>query len=510
MTKNSEQIIELQGPVQIETIQIPIADEELSLNTKEGIEEIIEVQSSIIDLKQERLKEKLYVKGIQRIAVIYRCASEQNMYGCAFDDCGFECYVDVLGDTIEPATIRAVVASSEVIKDELNRLYYNGSVLVQIKRHAQILLPVIEIDFEAPEIKQGNISASAEAFNNNGSIIVRDGIELPDDIVPVGTIIKTEMRADISQVQAGEGKVFFEGDLTLRVVYLGQEATDGMLQYYENAQIPFSSFIKVPECREESEIFAVVEGRDYLIEPRPDFRGDNRYIQFQFELTAEIEGIRTINAPIVEDFYDLKQVEIDAQIRQFHFVREKKRAKCIRSCTHSIELNDVSAPIARVLYMNVTPASGVLDEQAAVYTLQQNLAVQLTYVDEAGALRSVQAAITQEVVADEPADAQTYVTVDVTASHLEHTLKKNNHVEFTFDLICDYEAYYEGTAQAAVGYKEEPYCTPEPGLYICFSKETENLWEIAKQYRVREADVRAIPSENTSLGRILVFKRMYA
>lgn len=507
MAMENPTTIQLQGPLEIENVQIPFEDDDLFFNTDKEINQIIDVTSTVTDLTKELTNDKLCVKGVQKISIIFLEEDKAGDYERAHTEKPFESYIDVWSNCVEPIEVAAGVTHCQVFVNDQGRISGSGSVNLQIKKILQQEIPETILISESIQTKERRISTVKRCGQELSHFVIREGIELPEDIAPIGEIIKSTMKVDLQQFSITNDKVYVEGDLILKVLYQPQESTNNSLEYYVNEHIPFNSLVKLEEEPCEEKLLVKLAVIDYLTEARPDFRGENRFIQFQVNVNVDVIEEKTETYTLIEDLYDINDPKLMVDIDNVTYVADKQMIQTAAECVETLHLSEEMNDIARIL--DVTISLGVIRmESNNHYQAKQCGSINVLYIDDVGKIQAVQQDIICEIESEESPEASLYNTFEATVSGITYRATQAQEIQVQFTLNHEVEAYYNDTCSVVVDVFSEEYEAPKAGLYVCFTKQ-KDIWEIAKKYRVKENDVRLVDEESEDQKRVIISKKMY-
>ncbi|MDN5331023.1 MAG: hypothetical protein PWP45_248 [Tepidanaerobacteraceae bacterium] len=357
--------------------------------------------------------------------------------------------------------------------------------------------------------------------------IVKSEVDVPPKKPDILEILKAEGKVRTTETKALDDKVVIEGVLEVNILYVA-DVPEGVPQqpvHFMEAEIPFTEFVEVPDCRQD--MSKMVKVRVEHIRAR---KKDERNIAVEAVLDIKAKVLEPKTIEVVEDLFSPSQklnvkktkIKVDKVIGEAEnqvIVKEafkvplekppieqifKTEAKTKVTETRIIEDKVVVEGVLKLETLYVAEAPYCSPQQPVHFVKNETPFTIFVEIPGAREDMTLDYEVEVEHVSSkvDPNDARRYEVRVV----LKLVAKVTRMVQL--DVVVDVEEAAEKEKKEEKADKDKPYMT----IYIVQKGDT--LWKIAKRYNVTlEAIIKANNITNPDLiypgQRLLIPRQMY-
>lgn len=263
--------------------------------------------------------DRLEVDGVAVIRILYleaakksiRCSEHSTPFSCSFNLKGSHQNAIIITNT-KPEYLNCRALSPR-------RLDIHGAFSV----YAQIISKNDQnyaSSINAQDVEQKNISVPAVALSGIGQqqFSVTEALEVGQGKPPVQSVIRSDVKANLSDCKAIANKLMLKGELVLRMLYTVDLET-GELDYID-FNIPFSQMLDVDGITEKSICDTGVDVLNYDIKIRNDIGDDDTILEFEAKLLATSIAYENTEITLVENAYST-QYELELNYKQMQLTK---------------------------------------------------------------------------------------------------------------------------------------------------------------------------------------------
>ncbi len=432
---------------------------------------------------------QLTVEGASLLRVLY-CSSDKKSLKCAEQTLPFSASFNLSPDLSD--FITSVKAKTEYVNCKAvspRRLMIHGAVTLNIrayeKKPSELFLPPdsgdLQTDLRKTKVSE-LISLQSEVFSVAESITVGSKS-------PVSSILRSEVRAVITDASAVGNRMLLKGELTLCMLY----CTDHTSELPEQFTYVFP-FVHNMECQGVSDTDVREIDLNLLshdIKLKSDITSENPVVILEARLCVSVSCRKETEVTYISDAYS---TACDTELEYSPVTLETSVLPKISTMMNKSSINLGDAKISRVIDIfcdNVQVKPYVSDKlklsgkaNFCILALDENS--EFTYIE-----RSV------EIENTEPLGDTFTSCKDITAmiKSLSFRLSDNNTMELRTEIIVLTKLTKTENIQAVTNIVDCGELTYDDScaLTLYFADDGENVWDIAKRYRT---DISALCVEN--------------
>jgi hypothetical protein len=333
-----------------------------------------------------------------------------------------------------------------------------------------------ELEFNTEEITVSALSALCqEQFSVGDEVQV---VNKP----PVELILDSDVRAVISDYKIVSGKILFNGDLNVRLIYINNADPSAVNQL--DYSIPFSKSVDCNDLSEDTEAGVKVTLLSYDIRLKNDILSETPIVNIDSRICVSVTGYNSENVTVV----------LDAYSTDFNTEIEKSRI-CISELTNVIEdsfmlkdsISVSDCDISEVIDFNVKYDlinSSLNDDKAK---LSSKLTVNILAQNSSGEPEYIERAVEfdKEI---EVSGFNNIVNVSAEVMSVSYRIADNGTIELRceikYSLILENNKAY--TIVTSINVDEDNKIKKRNcALVLYYSDENESLWDIAKRYNTK-------------------------
>lgn len=479
-------LLRVDQPVGEELSQQLMEGELIIPEGKPDIAKILDLGATVYGTGKEVVQDKVMVEGIIRYNLLYIAVGDNGTVVQAEDETGFTQYVDVEG--ARPRMTADISFELEHIDYDIeNSRKLNVRTVLNTGCKVQQLLQLEVLrDFE----DQGQIQALREPIklvssggDGSGQTILREDVELPDDMPSVVEVLRKDAKVKILEKKVADNRIVAHGEIDLRLLYQSEEAQDP-IQLLQS-QIPFNHFIEVQGAYQGMDCDVKVDVQELDISLRQDIVGDVRVLSVDMILFMEGRVYESSEHDIIVDAYSPGTALnlTKEKIVLTHWVGENQAQSIIRE---NIEIPQNMPPATRILYTESKPliADYRISEGQVVVDGVLTGVVLYKPEDEGLPVHSIKTDIPFSQSMDvEGATEDMDCSCEVLVQYLSHTLVTPNEFELKITVLVKGEVTQGIEKEVLLDIEEiEQEQREESGIYIYFVQPGDSLWSVAKRY----------------------------
>jgi len=455
-----------------------------TLKLPEGLGEIasvLEIAGQAEATETNAMDGRIVIDGVARFAVLY--IDKKGEIGCFDAECRFS-------HAIEESCITADMQVLPMLRmgDISHRVTDGSSVTIR----AELVIDVQSLQNQQMEIMEANNADRNVEMREENAVIpylkaakcvksyVRDELRVPQSMPPVKQVLLSRGYAIAKNIHKEEDRIIIEGDLRVFIVYLSPDK-NAPLQYLSET-LPFGEIVADAGCSSDSPVFVQTGLERLVVDARQD-NSDLLDISAVINICSLCNGEREV--AFVEDMYD-RRYDMTLNripIQTCHRKQLEPQKKVVRM---GVEVPESAPEVARVLYAAAEPEITSIRPDKDRAVLEGVMRFLLCYTTADSGVKSLKTQVPFEADTSIPGvteESNLFVTPNA-----EYAVVEGSGRELEAKCCLDIQAwelqYNQLNAVADVEIGEEAAEQP-PGILVYFTAEGENLWDIAKKFRVR-------------------------
>ena len=329
-----------------------------------------------------------------------------------------------------------------------------------------------------------NINRLVECRNDR--FIVKDELNINSGKPNIREILQTSIDIINRDVKSGNGKITVNGELLLKILYKS-DSGENIIEISEH-EIPFNGVFDVAKAKEYMFADVKLYTQDKYIQVKPNSDGEDRIIDTEIFIGANIKISSEEEIEILEDAYCIdKNLDIEReQIQYPNIICKNKTQSPVKEI---VQLDDNCPDIMQVLKINATAHIDdvhVTDDRVIVEGIINSNILYIAQSDQ-NPLYSFKTIVPyRQVIEIKGALSEMKTNVDVAIEHIGFNMLSNNEIELRFSLGFSTYIEEEQTANVIKDIRfneiEKEILENMPSIVVYVIQENDSLWRIAKNY----------------------------
>lgn len=453
---------------------------------KPDIHEILLAEAHPAITSQSISNGKLHLSGTATVHIVYLPELEglPKSIETKFD---FHDSLDLPDD--EPLEIN-VKANTEHIEFSLinsRKLNIKAVIAIGAKGYKKQELSLLtDVSPDSPlQIRKKNITTFQVVADTKREILITESLEVPSAKPDIDEIIRLSVKPLKGDCKISPGCILLKGNLLIDTLYCGLDADAGV-QHMEH-DLSFSEMQDIEDLDEDCLCNVTYTIKNVYYSVKEDANGEDRIINLDVVLQADITASKTQNAEMIDDCYSTTG---QAQIHTQNILLDELLTEGVsHESIKEILTVPAGAPMAGAVYnLQCKPRITELKIADETLVIQGKLTTFVLY-GCADSEQSMYSLIGEfdftHTVPVEGIDATAICECGVTEQGVSFTLNAASEIE----LRCVLEFYVRATIKKEMtlltGCDIEDCDTPSEdfGMVIYFVQKGDTLWDIAKHYK---------------------------
>lgn len=430
----------------------------------------------------------IWLKGILKFQILYRCDQEECKINCLNGDIPFQESLAI--DDINEYD----VAEVECVMEDLSVSIINSRKL-SIKSLVQIKGLVNEI-FDEEVITGVERDEGAQVLESNQTVLqllaakkdnyrFKEEIVLPSNKPNIKEVMWKSVQMRSVESRLLEGQMMIKGEALVFVLYVGEEDNE-RLQWIESA-LPFQGVIECSGCTGEMILDASYNTAAVELEPKPDYDGEERTLHLEMVLDLDIHIYEEERVKILEDLYAVNcKLTPEYEDTAFEELLIKNFSKTRVSDRINLESNQEG-----ILQLCDSEGTVVIDQIEVVpdgIHVEGTLSIQILYItaDDKMPLASLKDMIPFHHTIEAPGispDSRFHLKACI--EQMTTVMMDSTQVEIKAVIDLDSIVFEKNPIKKLVDVKEEPLdmeaLQESPGIIGYITRSGDRLWDIAKE-----------------------------
>ena len=487
---------------------------------KPDIELILQTQNNIFIEKTIISPDKINFTGKLNIQILYLAKGNQNKIYAINHVCDVDDFINI--DAINQEMFCDLKANInnidyKILNDRKINFKAVIDIVAEVQEEYQKEIIVGIKDLNQNQLLKKNFIINRLVDIRFDRFIVKDELNLNLNQPNINEILMTDINIMQKEIKVTDGKINVNGELILKILYKPQDENNDLpIEFFEH-EINFNGTFDVPKAKEFMLCDVNLFVQDKNFQPKPNQDGEDRLIDLEIFVGANIKLTAQDEFEILDDAYAINKI-LDIKHEKIKFQNIVGKNKMQTQIKEITQLEKNFPDIAQVIKIN---ARSQIDDQ---HIINDNLIVEgIVYVDifyltkdENNLFNTFETVLpfkqTIEMHGISP-DMQANIISSV--DYLNFNLLSHNEVELKILLgincIITQEEYLKITTQINFNDIDEQYLENMPSMIIYVVQKDDTLWQISKKYNINPDDLKQINGVDTEIQpgqKLLIVKNM--
>lgn len=474
-----------------QSTQILVEGDIIVPDVKPDMASILQTEANIIIDKTDIMQNKINFIGHLDLHVIYIAKSSDNPVYSIDISSKVDDFLNI--DGVQNDMYCAVDASINKIDYKMvndRKINFRAVIDVsgQVQKECEYEIITAIKDIPASQMLKKNFNINRLVECRDDRFIVKDELNINSGKPNIRELLQTTIDIINRDVKSGNGKVTVNGELILKMLYKS-DSDENIIEISEH-EIPFNGVFDVPKAKEYMFADVKLYTQDKYIQVKPNSDGEDRILDVEIFIGANIKISAEEEIEILEDAYciDKKLEIVREQIQYPNIICKSKTQSTVKEI---VQLDENCPDIMQILKINAQAHIDdvhITDDRVMVEGIINSDILYIAQSDD-NPLYSFKTIVPyRQVIEIKGALPEMKTNVDIAIEHTGFNMLSNNEIELRFSLGFSSYIEDEQTVNVICDIKisdiEKEVLENMPSMVVYVTQENDNLWHIAKNYNV--------------------------
>lgn len=505
-----------------ETTQILLEGDIIVPDIKPDMSVILQADSEINIERTEVSSDRINYIGKLNIQVLYIAKGSEKPVHTISITAPVDDFINIEGVT-KDAWVEVKSDIQNIDYNMINDRKINYRAVVDITVNAttsEVHEVVVNIDgLPSSQQQKVNLMLNNNVTNRADRFIIKDELTVPAGKPNIREILQTNIEVANQDVRVGNERVNVSGDLIVTTLYKGD--TDQSILEFTEHEVPFNGSIDISEAREDMFADVILSIQDKYIQVVADDDGEDRVIELEVAMGANVKVSAQENIEILEDAYSInKDIEFDKSLIKYPcLVCRNKNQSNIKEVVQLDSACPNMLQIFRVKGKAHLDDIKVISDKVITEGIIETDILYIAKSDDTP-LYSYKTMIPyRQVIETKGATSGMSVNIDISVDHITFNMLSDNEIDLRFTITFNtvvsktMEAYMIKDIQFIDMEKEILDSMPSIVVYVVQKGDT--IWKIAKRYNTSVEEIVGLNDiENPDViypgQKLLILKKLFS
>jgi len=481
-----------------EMTQVLLEGDIIVPDIKPDISSVLKSEAEVVISKANPAAGRISYSGKLTVKILYLAKDQGDLVHSISITSPVDDFINMEG--VDPSMwieLNTSIAGTEyrIVNDRKLNYRIVSDVVVNVTQNASAQM-VKGIDLlPAAQQKTAKLSMSNMVEKKSDEFTIKDELTLPGIRPAIKELLSTNISIASKEVRVNAGRVDISGNLLVTPLYIGTDE-DSVIEFAE-FEMPFSGAIDVASAKEGNFGDVNLSILESAVTPTPDADGEDRALDIEVIVGADIKISEVQELTILEDAYSIDQslVMSKESLEYSHLVCRNKNQFNVKE-TVSIEEGPEILQILTVSGNMRLEETKVVDDKVVVEGI---VVADILYVagSDETPLSNHQAILpVRQVVETRGSRLGMDAVVEQSIDHIGFNMLSSNEVELRFVLNMDATVTQTGKAEYISDIEFTPLAAEQmdqmPSMVVLCVQKNDSLWSIAKKYNASLEELAAI------------------
>lgn len=275
---------------------------------KPDISSILRADGKVI-LEEEKISDdRISFKGELKVNLLYQARKAEKLVHSMMASIPIEDFIHVEGlDKDAQVTLIPTLEHLEykVINDRKVNMKAVVTILAQINQEINCKIIKDISDMPNMQTRKGNLMVNNTVENKKDRFAVKEELNLPAGKPNIREVLQTDISVSDKEMRAMDGKVMVKGTLLVSTLYIGDNE-ESLVEVVEH-EVPFNGYIEAKNAGENMLVNGRLAIADQSIQPMADEDGEDRVLDMEAVIGADIRVTQNEEINLVEDAYCINE-----------------------------------------------------------------------------------------------------------------------------------------------------------------------------------------------------------
>ena len=392
-------------------------------------------------------------------------------------------------------TVECDVSQIDANMINSRKINIKAIVSVDTRVYSDAEIPVVtgiesdkNIQIKTSKLNVYNIKADTEA-----DFVLRDSLEVPSGKSGVSEILKNDIKICDTEYKAVTGKVVAQGTVSICTLYISDDLNRA-IDFMEH-EIPFTEIFDVDDMTEAMDCDIDFEVTDFKCETLADSDGDMRVLETEVCVKAHIKSSENTELDMVDDCY-CTEGEIILKRQKYSMDKFVCESRSRQTLKEIISVDSDMPPIMGVYNVITKPyiTSATTDTDRVM--IEGVVDVYILYLSDSD--NSPVFSCKKEIPFNYMLDAQGAMPgmrceIKAEMEHSSYSISVANEIELRCIIALPVKVFDKCETELITDAQLETGNNTgvDASMVVYFAQNGDELWDIAKHYRVAAGDITA-------------------
>jgi hypothetical protein len=345
------------------------------------------------------------------------------------------------------------------------------------------------------EIETPNVESKSQKFKTCETVVntyrkfaVMDKLLVPPGKETIGKILKFDVAIYNQDTKIINNKVIVKGEVTVTTLYIPE--AENRITYMEHS-VPFTEILDVEGISEDLITSVDLCICDKSLEAIPDDDNDMRMMEFVVSICANIRAKRIVDTMAITDCYATDR-EIDIDQKNVQLTEAHDIIKVENTIKDVVHIGENAPTVSKVYNVIAKPYVNTARAMNDKIELEGTLNCYILYICENAdsPVYTYMFEIPFKMMNEANCDEGCMVYAKLQATHVSFNISESGEIEIRANVSGMANIVKNKEINMVSDIKESQKAkTVYPTLVMCFVGKNEQIWDIAKHYRVKSQDI---------------------
>lgn len=482
-----------------ESTQVLLEGDIIVPDIKPDISVILQSDSKVFITKVEISTDRINFMGRVDISILYLAKGFEKPVHSMNISAQIDDFINLDGISKDMwADVRANIANIEYRLLNDRKISYRAVIEVTVVAECSDTHEIVINISDIPEnqCKKTSLDVNKSIENKEDRFIVKDEISVPSGKPNLREILQCNVAVSNKDIRVSNGKVSVHGELIVTTLYKG-DTDDNMIEFMEH-EIPFNGAVDVSNARDEMFADVVLSISDQYIQIRPDSDGEDRVVEIEVSVDAQIKVNSLECIEILEDAYCINQ-KLNISKQQIKYPKLISRNKNQTPIKEIIQLDENCPDILQIFVVKGNPHLDdikVLDDKVIVEGVIETNVLYVAESDNTPLYSHKSIIPYKQTIETKGTTINMDVSVNVNIDHVGFNMLSGREFEVRFLMSFNTQVNQEieGNMITNIDFSEmdKETLSQMPSITVYYVEKGDTLWKIAKRYNTTIAEIASI------------------
>lgn len=275
---------------------------------KPDIASILRAEGTVI-LEDEKISDdRISFRGELKVNLLYQAKKAEKLIHSMTASIPIEDFIHVEGiDKDAQVTLSSKLEHLEykVINDRKINIKAVVTIMAQIDNEVNCEIIKDISDMPNMQTSKGNLLVNNTVENKKDRFVVKESLNIPAGKPNIREILQSDITISDKEIRPMDGKVMVKGTLLISTLYIGDN-DESLIEIVEH-EVPFNGYIEAKNAADEMLVNGKLHVADQSIQPVADEDGEDRVLDMEATIGANIRVTQNDEIRLVEDAYCINQ-----------------------------------------------------------------------------------------------------------------------------------------------------------------------------------------------------------